>query len=231
MSLRQKVTRLPIIGPVTRTIYRTAFRRPPRLPFESSAQYWDERYTVGGNSGAGSYGRLAHFKAEVVNDFVAAHAITTVIEFGCGDGAQLELAKYQYYTGIDVSLQAVEGCRTRFQEDSTKQFFHTASPEADSTRADLSMSLDVIYHLVEDETYNIYMRRLVASSKKYICIYSDNDERISPVDHVRHRRFTDWLARHAPAWKQILKVRNRYPEDPIRPNDTSWADFYFFAIV
>ena len=47
--------------------------------------------------------RLAAFKAEVPNDFVRARGIDSVIEFGCGDGAQLALAEYPAYVGIDVS--------------------------------------------------------------------------------------------------------------------------------
>lgn len=201
----------------------------PNLPFKSSAQYWDDRSTVGGNSGAGSYGRLARFKADVINDFVANNAVSTVIEFGCGDGAQLELAKYPYCTGIDVSVQAVEDCRARFRGDSTKRFFHTAHSEADTTRSDLAMSLDVLCRLVGDGVFNSYMMRLVSSSKKYVSIYSDNEERPSAADHIRHRYFTDGLAKHAPAWKPLLKLPNPYPEDPSRPNDTSWADFHFFT--
>ncbi len=37
--------------------------------FDSSA-YWEERYIQGRNSGNGSYGRLAEFKAKIINDFV-----------------------------------------------------------------------------------------------------------------------------------------------------------------
>jgi hypothetical protein len=32
----------------------------------------------------------------------------------------------------------------------------------------------------------------------------------------------------APIWKLILKVDNPFPEDPQKPDETSWADFYFF---
>lgn len=44
----------------------------------------------GGTSGAGSYGVLAEFKAEVINSLLLEHSILTAIEFGCGDGSQLK---------------------------------------------------------------------------------------------------------------------------------------------
>ena len=34
----------------------------------SSKDYWEKRYSKGGNSGAGSYNNLALFKASIIND-------------------------------------------------------------------------------------------------------------------------------------------------------------------
>jgi SAM-dependent methyltransferase len=229
--LRRTVGAVPVIGPIAKRIYRMmALSPPPPVPFTSSTRYWEDRYAVGGNSGAGSYGRLARFKADVINKFVAENAIQTVVEFGCGDGAQLNRACYPQYTGIDISPRAIELCQARFSRDTSKRFLHAESPEADSATADLALSLDVIYHLVEDDTYDQYMSRLVLAAKKYICIYSSNIERSSHVAHVRHRCFTNWLMTQAPEWRPILKVPNPYQEDPANPTHTSWADFYFFGV-
>ena len=55
---------------------------------------------------------------------------------------------------------------------------------------DLSISLDPIYHLLEDNAFNLYMQHLFNSSKKYVIIYfSNNDKKWEK--HVRHRKFTD----------------------------------------
>jgi Methyltransferase domain len=230
MNVRKAIASLPVIGAVAKRRDRNEVIRQPDIHFQSTAQYWNDRYTVGGNSGSGSYGRLARFKADVINDFVAAHGVETVIEYGCGDGAQLGLAQYPSYTGIDISQHAVALCRQTFRGDDSKSFFHTSSPQANETRADLAMSLDVIYHLVEDQTYEAYMSRLVAASKKYLCIYSSNVDRPGHISYVRHRCFTDWLKVNAPDWRLISHVPNRYPEDPHSPNDTSWADLYFLEL-
>ena len=34
------------------------------MRFPGTRAYWEKRYRAGGSSGPGSYGRLAHFKAE-----------------------------------------------------------------------------------------------------------------------------------------------------------------------
>jgi SAM-dependent methyltransferase len=226
-TLRRTIRRLPVLGPIAKQIYRAIAPGKASSQF-SSTQYWEERYSRGGNSGSGSYGRLAEFKAEVINKFVADHGMKSVIEFGSGDGAQLELARYPVYTGVDVSARAIELCRTKFRDDPSKRFIQAFSPEAKEARAELAMSLDVIYHLVENAVYDEYMTRLVAAAEKFICIYSSNAARVSPDSHVRHRVFTDWMAAKAPGWKLISKVDNPFPEDPEHPDQTSWADFYFF---
>lgn len=225
--LRRTVGRMPIIGPIAKQIYRTI--APPKAKSSfSSSRYWEERYSSGGNSGAGSYGRLAQFKADTINKFVEDHNIQTVVEFGSGDGAQVHIGRYPSYTGIDVSAHAVEVCRTKFAHDPSKRFLLATSPEARQARAELAMSLDVIYHLVEDVVYEQYMRQLITAAEKFVCVYSSNISRSSPDKHVRHRVFTDWIDENAPGWTLISRVENPFPEDPGRPDATSWADFYFF---
>jgi hypothetical protein len=227
-NLRKTVGQLPVIGPAVKSIYRSLLGQPPRLEFETSGQYWEDRYSLGGNSGAGSYGRLAQFKAETINSFIEEHGIKTVIELGSGDGAQLALARYPAYVGIDIAATAIEACRVKFAHDPTKRFVMASDREAKQIRAELAMSLDVIYHLVEDNVFHEYMNRLISAADRFVCIYSSNIDRLSPDKHVRHRIFTDWLAKNAPTWKLILRRDNPFPEDPSNPDHTSWADFYFF---
>lgn len=229
-TLRKAFAELPFLGSIAKKVYTTIATHRRRERFDTSPKYWDHRYLSGGNSGAGSFGRLALFKADVVNTFVAKQRIRTIVEFGCGDGEQLKLAQYPCYTGIDVSPRAIEICRSKFSGDHNKSFYHTSAAEVHSIKADLSMSLDVVYHLIEDHIYHDYMSRLFAAGEKVVTIYSSNCERPAPAKHVRHRRFTDWIEQYAPAWKPMLTVPNEFPEDPKRPDDTSWADFYFFQL-
>ena len=196
--------------------------------FTNSVDYWDKRYRDGGDSGAGSYNRLAQFKARFLNAFVEKNRIPSVIEHGCGDGAQLKLARYPSYIGIDISPKAVEICRSLFANDPTKRFFQTDLLPA-GTRADLALSLDVIYHLVEDHVFEAYMEKLFASANNFVIVYSSNMVKEWPQKHVHHRRFTDWIAKHRPEWSLESTTPNEYPYDPARQDDTSFADFYVFA--
>ena len=179
--------------------------------FEGSAKYWDDRYAAGGDSGAGSLGKFGEFKAEVLNDFVRRHGIQTVIEFGCGDGRQLALAHYPRYVGFDVSTQAVNLCRDRFMGDDSKAFYEVR--EYSDQRADLTLSLDVIYHLVEDEVFESYMRRLFDASTRWVIVYASDQEDTDRAEaaHVRHRKFTRWVEANRPGWVLRETIPNRYP--------------------
>jgi SAM-dependent methyltransferase len=197
----------------------------PGVPW--SAAYWDMRYRRGGHSGAGSSGHLAQFKADIVNQIVRRYGIASVIDFGCGDGRQLQLASYPgSYVGLDVSPEAVRLCSERFSGDPDKRFLAASD---DPGTADMALSLDVIFHLVEDETFDRYMRRLFAHALRFVVIYSSDYDAATPDAHVRHRRFSVWIGQHAPAWRRVLHIPNPYPFDSLAPDDTSFADFHVYA--
>src|SRR5438105_12008770 len=73
---------VPYLGPSLRHLKSTNFPRRSAA-FKTSAQYWEDLYASGGNSGSGSYNRSARYKATVLNAFVQNHNIGTVLEWGC----------------------------------------------------------------------------------------------------------------------------------------------------
>lgn len=199
--------------------------------FIGSALYWEERYNNGGNSGSGSYNRLASFKAEIINDFIKEKKINSVIEWGCGDGNQLSLLNINRYLGYDVSSKAISICRKRFENDKSKNFVCSGDSMFHSkNKAEMSMSLDVLYHLVEDEVFERYMQQLFESSTKYVCIYScDFEEDIA--DHVRCRKFSEYVSQKFSSWKLINYIKNRYPYDLNDVDNTSFSDFFFYEKI
>ena len=100
---------------------------------------------------------------------------------------------------------------------------------------DLALSLDVIYHLVEDDVYENYMAQLFQASQRFVIIYSSNSDSVTTpthVHHVRHREFTRWVAEERPdSWRLIKRIPNRYPFDESDPQNTSFSDFYIFERI
>ena len=179
-------------------------------PFSGSEDYWKKRYKSGGNSGPGSYHKLAEFKAEILNEFVRDRQIKTVIEYGCGDGNQLTLARYPLYVGFDVSPDAILQCKENFSGDKTKTF--KLVNEYDGETAQLTLSLDVIYHLIEDDVYYVYMDRLFKSATNFVIIYSSNTDQQErfQLAHVKHRKFSNWIHQNKPHWELIEHIPAKY---------------------
>ena len=201
--------------------------------FSDSVTWWEQRYVSGGNSGQGSYGVLAEFKAEIVNQFVGEFEVKSLIEFGCGDGSQLTLANYPRYVGLDVSQKAVTICKEKFINDQSKKFFvydpYTFDDKGDQFKAEIALSLDVIYHLVEDQVYSTYLKHLFGSGLKYVIIYATDKNKLGRFyeRHVRHRNFTKDIAIHFPNWKLIKKIKNKYPAEE-GMTEASPADFFIY---
>jgi SAM-dependent methyltransferase len=198
-----------------------------RALLRSSRAYWEHRYASGSNSGDGSYGAAAERKAAFINSFVRTHGIATVVEFGCGDGNQLRLAEYPAYVGLDVSPTAVRICADEFRADESKSFFlyrHDAFFDRGRVfKAELGLSLDVIFHLLEDDVFERHLEHLFDSSEKWVLVHSTNAPIRDGAVHVRHRRFTDWVAVHRPEWRLVERASDRRGA----PNDAN-ARFFVF---
>lgn len=196
----------------------------PAGPFSSRA-YWERRYRAGGNSGAGSGGVLLRYKAAVINAFIADNGIASVLDLGCGDGRLLSLLRAPAYVGVDVAPTALASCAARFPHH---RFLPFDSLDAEPP-AELALSIDVIFHLVEDDVFLRNIQALFGHATRFVLIYASNVACGWPSPHVRHRRFTDHVERACPDWRQLAHLPNPHPYDPARPDATSFADFFVYG--
>lgn len=225
-KLKKIIKNTPVINTIAKSILSFIRNKSRNKLFPGSKKYWEERYAGGGTSGEGSYGKLAEFKSEIVNSFVEDNKINSVIEFGCGDGNQLSLYEFLNYIGLDVSKTALRLCTERFLDDKNKSFF-LYDPEYFTDnhfifKAELALSLDVIFHLVEENIFELYMRHLFSSADKFVIIYS-SDTNTKHTYHEKHRQFSKWVETNLPEWKLIKKIKNKYPDESV-------ADFFIYEI-
>ncbi len=185
--------------PITKAA-ETAKRLAAKATFKGSGTYWEDRYSKGRSSGNGSYGEVARFKADVLNRLVVEHVVTRVLEFGCGDGSQLALARYPAYIGLDVAPTAVRLCKQKFADDMSKSFYlYESGAFVDNARlfdSDMTMSLEVIFHLIEDDVFDRYMGDLFDKATKLVVIFSSNVDRSTSAAHYRDRQFSAWVDAH-----------------------------------
>ena len=192
----------------------------------NSGDFWESRYKMHGNSGVGSYGRFAEFKAEVINDFVRKHNVKSVVEFGVGDGNQLKVGQYPKYIGVDVSSTIIQQMKSDWSTDDSKTFFLAAPGKTSHLKSELSLSLDVLYHLVEINVFKQYLEDLFSSTSKYVIIYAYDQTYQPEASHVRYRKFTDYIKARFPCFKLIKKHSIENP-DP----SASLSDFYIYEKI
>ena len=178
-------------------------------------EFWNTRYRNNWRgSGEGSRGNLAIFKAWLVNSLITEKGIRSVVDLGCGDGEIAGLIDVRTYTGVDISPAAVELCNNRF---ATRSRRHFQTYEQTVPYAELALSLDVLYHILDDDEYLLYLTTLFSAALDYVIIYSCNFDG-AERNHIRPRKFTDDIPSE---WGLELHLPNLYPNE-------SWSEFFIY---
>lgn len=181
--------------------------------YDNSQGYWKRRYFYGGNSGKGSYGDEAIYKAKILNEFVREYKIKSLVEFGCGDGNNALLYRVKKYYGFDISADAINSCKKLFASNVDFEFFEIDGQlekgidivkKNTNSYNNLCISFDVIFHLVEDIYYNEYLDNLDKVQSKFLLVYSSNFNQKTNQPHVLHRNYSVDLENRN--WKIIQKL-------------------------
>jgi SAM-dependent methyltransferase len=194
--------------------------------FRGSRVHWERHYERGGDSGPGSYGESASYKADLINRVIRERSIRSIIELGCGDGNQLTYLEVEQYIGLDVSKVAIQRCLARHGDNATRSFiwydqdyFHDA---LHIVSADCAMSLDVIFHLIEDVVFARYVHNLFKCGRRFVIIYGLDCEEVRPGHvSVRFRKYSDYIAANIPDFRIALHVSK----------NEKFNDFYLYERI
>lgn len=145
-------------------------------------EYWERRYRTGGISGAGSRGSEAVVKAQLVQNLINVHDISSVLDLGCGDGYIASMIYAERYVGYDPSVSATKVA----QEFCPHLEFVNEVPDEEF---DLILSMDVIFHLVTDDLYRDYLELLFSERARQVLVYG-TDQHLTGAPHVLHRNWT-----------------------------------------
>lgn len=197
--------------------------------FQTSGQYWRDRYADGGNSGRGSYGPSADYKAQFLREFLRGAAVGSTFELGCGDGHQASRVDYVDYTGVDVSPVIVAHCRNTLSRRGYRfAVWDDFVAHSENRQFDLGLSLDVLYHIIEEEVFCEYLDVLFDRALRHVLVYSTDCDAYDPAaPHIRHRTFTRYVADRQPAWK--LAAVHDNPLHAGRPQGGSVVRFHHFT--
>lgn len=200
-------------------------RRLSHFTFKGSTQYWVDRYANGGNSGAGSNGRLQDYKAKFINEFIQHQGITSVLDMGVGDGSFAKMVMVDKYHGYDISNDVIRKCNDMSTMGIiNNRYTFGVSP----IFANLVLSLDVIYHLTEDEVYYDYLQDLFQYSTKYVIIYGYEHNDGKTWAHVKPRFFTLDIQKAFPEWELVAMHHPPYTWDENDKANTTKSRFYIY---
>jgi predicted O-methyltransferase YrrM len=154
----------------------------------AAAPYWDRRYATGGTSGAGSRGAEAEEKVRLVQRVIDEHGVRSVLDLGCGDGYVASRLRVAEYVGYDPAPSALALCRAAMPG-------RAFVGELPAGPFDLVLSLDVMFHLVDDADYREHIFWLLSLGSCALVWSTDHAER--GAKHVLHRK---WTADVPPGW-------------------------------
>ncbi len=132
--------------------------------------------------------------------------IESVVDWGVGDGTVLDgITRGVRYLGLDVSETAVDRLRRRYASLPLWDFEQvTEDYSGPYDLHELSLSMDVLFHLIDDQHYWAYLNNLFGHASRYVIIYSTNYGPARTARHVLRRRFTPDVAASFPEW-ELLK--------------------------
>lgn len=177
--------------------------------FPGAYRYWNNRYVSGGNSGSGSRGESLRQKCRMINTFIQAHEIKSILDLGCGDGAVAACLDVNSYLGVDVSSYIVEKNSQAFSNDSKKQFRELTGFSVENNSFDLAISLDVIFHIVNLVDLTKHLNLLYKATGKWVIISSTNYD--SPqIYHQKNWKITEIITKQYPNWTLISSEKLVY---------------------
>ena len=197
----------------------------------SSEEYWKQRYSEYSSrlfKGASGNGRLpfrVNYKSKVLNEIIVKYKISSIIDFGCGDGILASKLHIDRYDGLEIDESLVDELSRQFQSKPNYNF----STKIKSTwpeRHDLALSVDVIFHLLEDDVYRSYMFQLFSGKSDYVVIRSSNHEELGMGrnGHIRHRNFSEFVSKNFGQYNLIAKYGPRRKRFYLSISD---RDFFF----
>jgi hypothetical protein len=132
-----------------------------------SEEYWEKRYRDGGKSGQGSVGMARDWKWSVIQKHVP--QVEDVVDVGCGDLSFWEGRTCERYIGIDISPHII---RRNSEKRPDWAFVARPAEKRLPLRGRVVLCLDVLFHILDDETAMGIMENLCEYSSEWVIIHA-----------------------------------------------------------
>jgi hypothetical protein len=168
----------------------------------NAKDYWDSRYSSGGDSGYGSYDGQLTKKLHWLDNL----SVHSIFEIGCGDfnfGSNL-LKQYPSasYTGYDISDYIIDKNKRDYP-------YHEWIKRGPFPDVDLTLCIDVLFHVLDDNEYSTLLINLHQQLRfgKYLAVtaYEYDTPKNQEYDkHIKHRKF-DYKSFGEPLIREVIE--------------------------
>lgn len=131
-------------------------------------EYWENIYASGGNSGAGSRGKLKDWKWSQITESIG--DTSNIVDIGCGDMKFIGGHEPINYVGIDISKTIIDVNKLVYPN----YIFYNINADQyiPQLRAPVVLCMDLLFHIIDDDIYYKILDNIIKYSSKYIVIYS-----------------------------------------------------------
>ena len=157
-----------------------AINRPSQLTNTFNRIYakgeWARDVTGRGTSGTGSTLEITREYRAYVEDFVRKHAVTSVVDAGCGDWGFSRAIDWgdASYLGVDIASDVIEAVRTRHETGRIR--FQVGDITEELPAADLLISKDVPQHLSNELVHKFIRNNLRKGKYKWVILTNDRGD-------------------------------------------------------
>jgi SAM-dependent methyltransferase len=145
---------------------------------------WGKDVAGRGTSGTGSTLEITREYRAYVEDFMRTHAVTSVVDAGCGDWTFSSAIDWgnASYLGVDVASDVIEAVRRKHEKGKIR--FQVGDITQDLPAADLLISKDVLQHLSNELVHKFIKNNLRMGKYKWVILTNDRSSRPQNLDTV-----------------------------------------------
>ena len=134
---------------------------------------WGRDVTGTGTSGTGSTLEITREYRAFVEDFIKTHAITSVVDAGCGDWTFSSAMNWgdASYLGVDIASEVIDAVREKHERGKIR--FRVGDITDELPAADLLISKDVLQHLSNEMVHRFIRNNLKKGKYKWVILTND----------------------------------------------------------
>jgi SAM-dependent methyltransferase len=145
---------------------------------------WGRDVTGRGTSGSGSTLEITREYRAYVEEFIRTHAVTSVVDAGCGDWGFSRAMDWgdASYLGVDIASDVIEAVRRKHETGRIR--FQVGDITEDLPAADLLISKDVLQHLSNALVHKFIENNLRQGKYKWAILTNDRGRPPRNLDTV-----------------------------------------------